>query len=70
MMSMVERDQIIAWLRSFDGLCERRIAEGAYIDGSTSHGEDRDMAGWFSMAADRIEAGEHLIDAALGKGQP
>lgn len=57
---MSETEQIVAWLRSFDRLCDRRIDEGAYIAGSTAHGEDRDMAAWFWEAADRIAAGEHL----------
>lgn len=61
---MVERQQIVAWLRSFGGLCAKRIREGDYIEGSTSHGEHRDMAAYFAQAADRIESGEY-IDAAL-----
>jgi hypothetical protein len=50
-----ERQRIIAWLRAHEDQHERAIAAGACIRGSTTHGELRDQAAYYSQIADALE---------------
>lgn len=54
-LAQEERNRIIAWLRAHKDQHERAISAGACIRGSTTHGELRDQAAYYSEVADALE---------------